>query len=155
MNSTALCSPSCLVSVPQSVFLWSWCFLCIARRVAAADVPLPFKGAAIGMITAGLMSLAFMGFSGFGVSLMSIVAGVIALAVLALLFGGLLGFAAVRFRVEKDPIVEQIDHLLPQTSADNVVTQAAVPTRKPSPTVTTLINVRQVANIPLTNWLTY
>jgi electron transport complex protein RnfA len=27
-------------------------------------VPTPFKGAAIGMITAGLMSLAFMGFAG-------------------------------------------------------------------------------------------
>jgi len=29
-----------------------------------ADVPAPFKGAAIAMITAGLMSLAFMGFNG-------------------------------------------------------------------------------------------
>ncbi|RUO28898.1 electron transport complex subunit RsxB [Aliidiomarina sedimenti] len=46
---------------------------------------------------------------------MSMVAGIIALAVLALAFGLLLGFAAVRFRVEKDPIVEQIDSLLPQT----------------------------------------
>lgn len=39
-------------------------FSALRERVAAADVPLPFKGAAIGMITAGLMSLAFMGFSG-------------------------------------------------------------------------------------------
>ena len=40
--------------------------LCAAmrERLAAADVPVPFKGAAIAMITAGLMSLAFMGFSG-------------------------------------------------------------------------------------------
>jgi electron transport complex protein RnfB len=30
-------------------------------------------------------------------------------------FGALLGFAAVRFKVEGDPIVEQIDSLLPQT----------------------------------------
>ncbi len=30
----------------------------------AADVPAPFRGAAIGMISAGLMSLAFMGFTG-------------------------------------------------------------------------------------------
>lgn len=36
----------------------------IRERIAQADVPVPFKGASIAMITAGLMSLAFMGFSG-------------------------------------------------------------------------------------------
>jgi len=41
-------------------------FSAMRERLAAADVPLPFKGAAIGMITAGLMSLAFMGFTGLG-----------------------------------------------------------------------------------------
>lgn len=39
-------------------------FSAMRERLAVADVPVPFKGAAIGMITAGLMSLAFMGFSG-------------------------------------------------------------------------------------------
>jgi electron transport complex protein RnfA len=39
-------------------------FAAMRERLAAADVPFPFKGAAIGMITAGLMSLAFMGFIG-------------------------------------------------------------------------------------------
>ena len=39
-------------------------FSAMRERLAVADVPEPFKGAAIGMITAGLMSLAFMGFSG-------------------------------------------------------------------------------------------
>lgn len=39
-------------------------FSAMRERMAVADVPTPFKGAAIGMITAGLMSLAFMGFSG-------------------------------------------------------------------------------------------
>lgn len=39
-------------------------FAAMRERLAAADVPTPFKGAAIGMITAGLMSLAFMGFIG-------------------------------------------------------------------------------------------
>ncbi|TNF08606.1 MAG: electron transport complex subunit RsxA, partial [Gammaproteobacteria bacterium] len=39
-------------------------FAAMRERLAVADVPEPFKGAAIGMITAGLMSLAFMGFSG-------------------------------------------------------------------------------------------
>jgi len=39
-------------------------FSAIRERVAVADVPVPFRGAAIGMVTAGLMSLAFMGFTG-------------------------------------------------------------------------------------------
>ncbi len=39
-------------------------FSAMRERLSAADVPRPFKGAAIGMITAGLMSLAFMGFAG-------------------------------------------------------------------------------------------
>ncbi len=39
-------------------------FAAMRERIAIADVPKPFQGAAIGMITAGLMSLAFMGFSG-------------------------------------------------------------------------------------------
>ncbi|MBL33570.1 MAG: electron transport complex subunit RsxB [Oceanospirillaceae bacterium] len=37
------------------------------------------------------------------------------LAVLSVIFGGLLGFAAVRFKVEGNPIVDQINNLLPQT----------------------------------------
>ena len=36
----------------------------IRERLDGADVPLPFKGTAIAMITAGFMSLAFMGFAG-------------------------------------------------------------------------------------------
>lgn len=39
-------------------------FSAMRERIAVADVPTPFKGSAIGMITAGLMSLAFMGFAG-------------------------------------------------------------------------------------------
>ena len=39
-------------------------FAALRERIAIADVPAPFRGAAIGMITAGLMSLAFMGFTG-------------------------------------------------------------------------------------------
>ena len=39
-------------------------FSALRERLAVADVPEPFQGAAIGMITAGLMSLAFMGFAG-------------------------------------------------------------------------------------------
>ena len=39
-------------------------FSAMREKLVNADVPTPFKGAAIAMITAGLMSLAFMGFSG-------------------------------------------------------------------------------------------
>ena len=39
-------------------------FTALRERIAAADVPGPFKGAAIGLITAGLMALAFMGLAG-------------------------------------------------------------------------------------------
>jgi electron transport complex protein RnfA len=39
-------------------------FTTLRERLAFADVPAPFQGAPIGLITAGLMALAFMGFSG-------------------------------------------------------------------------------------------
>lgn len=39
-------------------------FASIRERIDVADVPTPFKGAPIALITAGLMSMAFMGFGG-------------------------------------------------------------------------------------------
>lgn len=39
-------------------------FSAMRERIAAADIPLPFQGPAIAMITAGLAALAFMGFAG-------------------------------------------------------------------------------------------
>lgn len=39
-------------------------FAAMRERITVADVPKPFKGASIALITAGLMSLAFMGFTG-------------------------------------------------------------------------------------------
>jgi Na+-translocating ferredoxin:NAD+ oxidoreductase subunit A len=39
-------------------------FAGVRERVAAADVPVAFQGASIALVTAGLMSLAFMGFAG-------------------------------------------------------------------------------------------
>ena len=39
-------------------------FSAMREKLVSADVPSPFKGPAIAMITAGLMSLAFMGFTG-------------------------------------------------------------------------------------------
>ena len=39
-------------------------FAGLRERLAVADVPVPFKGAAIALVTAGLMSMAFIGFVG-------------------------------------------------------------------------------------------
>jgi electron transport complex protein RnfB len=46
---------------------------------------------------------------------MNILIAVLVLGIIAALFGALLGYASIRFRVEGDPIVEQLDALLPQT----------------------------------------
>lgn len=42
-------------------------------------------------------------------------AAILALAVLAIVFGLILGFAAVRYKIEGDPLVDKIDAILPQT----------------------------------------
>jgi electron transport complex protein RnfA len=39
-------------------------FAAIRERLVVADVPAPFKGSSIALVSAGLMSLAFMGFTG-------------------------------------------------------------------------------------------
>ncbi|WP_077338768.1 electron transport complex subunit RsxB [Pseudocolwellia agarivorans] len=46
---------------------------------------------------------------------MSIVIAILVIGFIALLFGALLGYASIRFKVEGDPLAEQIDDLLPQT----------------------------------------
>ena len=44
-----------------------------------------------------------------------LLAALCALSALSMVFGAVLGFAAVKFKVEGDPLVDQIDTLLPQT----------------------------------------
>ncbi|MEZ9821738.1 electron transport complex subunit RsxB [Shewanella sp. 10N.286.45.A1] len=44
-----------------------------------------------------------------------IVIAIVVLTILALVFGVLLGFAAEKFKVEGDPLVDQVEALLPQT----------------------------------------
>ncbi len=78
------------------------------------------------------------------------------LSALSLVFGALLGYASRRFEVEEDPIVEQIDAVLPQSQcgqcgypgcrpyADAVV---LMPMRW-AITVKPSTNVRPVANRP-------
>lgn len=46
---------------------------------------------------------------------MGVLTAILTLSLLAVFFGLLLGYAAVRFQVEGDPIVDQVDALLPQT----------------------------------------
>ncbi len=43
------------------------------------------------------------------------IAALLVMAGLAIVLGAALGFAAVKFKVEEDPIVERIDAILPQT----------------------------------------
>ena len=45
----------------------------------------------------------------------TVLTAIIVLFVLAVIFGILLGYASVRFKVEGNPIVDQIDAILPQT----------------------------------------
>ncbi len=44
-----------------------------------------------------------------------IIAALLALASLCLIFGAILGFASVKFKVEGNPVIDQIDAILPQT----------------------------------------
>lgn len=43
------------------------------------------------------------------------ISAILVMSLLAVLLGAILGFAAVRFKVEEDPLVERIDAILPQT----------------------------------------
>lgn len=46
---------------------------------------------------------------------MSIIIAILVIGGLAVAFGALLGYASIRFKVEGDPLAQQIDDLLPQT----------------------------------------
>lgn len=46
---------------------------------------------------------------------MIILSAIFVLLALAMVFGSVLGFAAVRFKVDEDPVVDQVDNILPQT----------------------------------------
>ncbi len=41
-------------------------FAAVREKLVSADIPLAFRGAPIALVTAGIMSLAFMGFAGMG-----------------------------------------------------------------------------------------
>ena len=46
---------------------------------------------------------------------MTLIPAIITLTILALIFGAIIGFVAVRFKVKADPIVDKINSILPQT----------------------------------------
>ncbi|MCX7208345.1 MAG: electron transport complex subunit RsxB [Proteobacteria bacterium] len=46
---------------------------------------------------------------------MSFLLAILLMAVLALALGAVLGFAAIKFKVDEDPLVDKIDAILPQT----------------------------------------
>ena len=46
---------------------------------------------------------------------MEVVVAISAILILALIFGGVLGFAAVRFKVDDNSLVDQVNSILPQT----------------------------------------
>lgn len=43
------------------------------------------------------------------------ISAIIALAILAIIFGLILGYASIKYKVEGDPLVQKIDAILPQT----------------------------------------
>ena len=55
---------------------------------------------------------------------MTLFYALIALGSLALIFGAVLGFAAIRYKIEGNPIVDQIDEILPQTQCGQCVVNA-------------------------------
>ena len=74
-----------------------------------------------------------------------LLAALTALLGLGALFGALLGFAAIRFRVEGNPISEQIKCCCLKLSAGSVVTRAVGPIQRPSPRATPSTNVPPAA----------
>lgn len=52
------------------------------------------------------------------------------LAVFGLIFGLILGYASLRFKVEEDPIVEKIDAILPQSQCGQCSYRGVAPTQK-------------------------
>lgn len=79
------------------------------------------------------------------ISMSTILIAIIALAVLAAVFGAILGFASIRFKVEADPIVDQIDTILPQTQCGQCGYWVVAHTQRRSLTETRSTNVLRAA----------
>ena len=76
----------------------------------------------------------------------------IAISAIALGFGALLGYAAVKFKVEGNPIVEQVDALLPQTQCGQCGTPDAAPMQRALQKAKPSINACRAEMIPFVHW---
>lgn len=73
---------------------------------------------------------------------------ILVLALLALAFGIILGFAAVKFHVQADPIVDQLDALLPQTQCGQCGYPGCKPYAEARPMATRSTSACPVATPP-------
>lgn len=73
---------------------------------------------------------------------------VILLTLLALFFGVLLGFAALKFKVEGNPIVDELEAILPQTQCGQCGLSVAAPTPKRLPMAIKSTSARPAALRP-------
>lgn len=84
----------------------------------------------------------------------SVLVAVVVLLALAVVFGGLLGFAAERFRVEGNPLVDQIDALLPQTQCGQCGYPGCRPYAESIAEGDRSTNARRAASLPSRHWQT-
>ena len=78
-----------------------------------------------------------------------------ALVGMAIAFGALLGFAAVRFEVEGNPLSDQINAILPQTQCGQCGYPDADPTPRRLPTVTPSTSVLPAVKTRFRRWPIY
>lgn len=83
-----------------------------------------------------------------------VTSALLALGGLSALFGAVLGFAAVKFKVEGDPIVDQIDALLPQTQCGQCGHPGCRPYAQAIAGGEAINKCPPVAKPPLTPWPT-
>jgi electron transport complex protein RnfB len=86
-------------------------FAGLRERIAASDVPAPFRGPAILLVTAALMALGLHGLCGARGRMI----GILLLAILALALAASLVVTARRLRFDPEALVGRIDAQLPQT----------------------------------------
>ncbi len=78
-----------------------------------------------------------------------IMAPLIALLFIAILFGVLLGFAAQKFKVSSNPLIDQINDLLPQTQCAQCGYPGCKPYAQAISTGKRLICAHQEVKLPL------
>lgn len=78
----------------------------------------------------------------------------IAIGLLALIFGLVLGYASIKFHVEGDPLVDQIDEVLPQTQCGQCGYPGCRPYAEAIANGDEINKCPPVVKPPLKNWLT-